>query len=314
VLRIDVHQHLWSEPLVEALARRKKPPFIRRDGRVWALTVNGEASSTIDVVGDDVATRGALVHLDGLDVAVLSLSAVLGVEALPGDEAGDVIEAYESGIEELPNTFGAWASLPLREATDADAEDALDRFYAGLCIPAGAIATPDRLERIAPILAAAERRAAPVFVHPGPDPFAPGSSAAAGPSWFPALTTYIASMNAAWHAFAAIGRKLLPHLRVVFAMLAGGAPFHLERLVARGGSANRAFDRNLYYETSSYGGRAIDGMVRAVGIDQLLHGSDRPVVAPPPPPGPLGDAAWAAMTRANPARLFATRPESAVVA
>jgi hypothetical protein len=103
-------------------------------------------------------------------------------------------------------------------------------------------------------------------------------------------------------------------LRVVFAMLAGGAPLHLERLAARGGPAARAFDRNLFYDTSSYGSRAIDAMVRVVGIDQLVHGSDRPVVAPPPAPGPLGVAAWEAMTRSNPARLFSTSTRRLVTA
>ena len=128
------------------------------------------------------------------------------------------------------------------------------------------------------------------------------------------MTAYIASMNAAWHTFVARGRKLFPELRVVFAMLAGGAPLHVERLAARGGPAARAYDRNLFYDTSSYGARAIDAMVRVVGIDQLLHGSDRPVVAPPAAPGPLGAAAWDAMTRANPARLFATRTRRLVTA
>src|SRR3954467_7389393 len=74
MLRTDIHQHLWSEPLIEALAGRKRPPFIRRRGHVWELTAPGELASTIDVVGDVIATRGALVHLDGLDLALLSLS------------------------------------------------------------------------------------------------------------------------------------------------------------------------------------------------------------------------------------------------
>jgi 6-methylsalicylate decarboxylase len=313
VLRVDVHQHLWSVPLVEALARRTSPPCIQRSGRVWELTAPGEARCTIDVIGDGTATRGALVHLDGLDVALLSLSAVLGVEGLPGDEAAAVIEGYEAGIDALPNSFGAWAAVPLREARPEDVERVLGQSYAGLCIPAGAIATPADLERMAPLLRVAEHRAAPVFVHPGPDPFALGGITR-GPAWFPALTTYVASMNAAWHSFVAVGRTLLPELRVVFAMLAGGAPLHLERLAARGGPGARAFDRNLFYDTSSYGSRAIDAMVRVVGIDQLVHGSDRPVVSPPAPPGPLGAAAWEAMTRANPARMFATTAREAVAA
>jgi hypothetical protein len=111
-------------------------------------------------------------------------------------------------------------------------------------------------------------------------------------------------MHAAWHAFAVRGRTAHPALKVVFAMLAGGAPLHHERLAARGGPGGREVDRGLFYETSSYGGRMLDAMVRVVGIDQLVHGSDRPVVAPPIGPGPLGEAAWEAMTRANPGRLL----------
>jgi 6-methylsalicylate decarboxylase len=309
MLRVDVHQHLWSDGLVEALAARSQPPYIRQTGRVWELVVASEGRSRIDVAGDDADGRGALVHLDGLDVAMLSLSAVLGVEGLPGDEAQTVIDAYHDGLDELPGSFIGWGALPLREAEPADVDRVLDRGYPGICIPAGAIATPAGLERLGPVLEQIERRAAPLFVHPGPDPFGETAETIAGPSWFAALTSYVASMNAAWHSFAAVGRSRLPSLRIVFAMLAGGAPLHLERLIARGGPAARALDRDIYYETSSYGSRAIDAMVRVVGIDQLVHGSDRPVVAPPPAPGPLGDAAWAAMTRWNPARLLPTRNE-----
>src|SRR3954452_17942349 len=219
MLRTDVHQHLWSEPLVGALARRSRPPFIRRSGHVWELSVPGEAPSTIDVVGDAVATRGALVHLDGLDLAILSLSAVLGVEGLVRDEAADVIAGYETGVAELPTSFAAWGAVPLRDADPSDAARVLDAGFAGLSIPAGAIATPSGLERVGPLLEVAQRRAAPGFVHPGRDPFAPQEPVGGDdPSWFPALTTYMAQMNAAWHAFTAVGRKLLPDLRVVFAM------------------------------------------------------------------------------------------------
>jgi predicted TIM-barrel fold metal-dependent hydrolase len=255
------------------------------------------------------------VHLDGLDIAFLSLSAALGVEGLVRAEAEAVLEGYEAGIADLPGSFAAWGALPLRDALPADAERVLERGFAGLCIPSEAIATPARLERVGPLLEVAQRWSAPVFIHPGPDPFTaqrpPGGTE---PSWFPALTSYVASMNAAWHSFVAAGRKLLPELRVVFAMLAGGAPLHVERLLARGGPGARAFDRNLYYDTSSYGERAIDAMARVVGIEQLVHGSDRPVVAPPPPPGPLGAAAWESMTRTNPARVFTTRSRTEIAA
>src|SRR4051812_38451228 len=103
MLRVDVHQPLWSEPLVEALARRSRPPFIRRSGHVWELTIPGEPRSTIDVVGDEVAAREALLNLDGLDIAFLSLSAALGVEGLVRDEAEAVIDGYEAGVGDLPD-------------------------------------------------------------------------------------------------------------------------------------------------------------------------------------------------------------------
>ena len=73
-------------------------------------------------------------------------------------------------------------------------------------------------------------------------------------------------------------------------MLAGGAPLHAERLGARGGPAGRSTTRNLFYDTSSFGARALDAIVRAVGIDQLVYGSDRPVIEPPSPEL-LGEAA-----------------------
>ncbi len=310
MLRIDVHQHLWSEPLVEALAARREPPYVSRHGRVWELHLASEAPCTIDIDGDAVNTREALVHLDGLDVAMISLSTVLGTEGLPGDEAQPLLDAYHDSLGELPRSFAGWGAVPWREASAEDLDQVLARGYAGVSIPAGALASPAGLERVGPLLEQLQSRAAALFVHPGPDPFGSPDVFADGPSWFPAMTSYVASMNAAWHSFVVAGRKQLPELRVVFAMLAGLAPLHLERLAARGGPARRAYDTGIFYDTSSYGVRAIDSMVRVVGIDQLLHGSDRPVVAPPAAPGPLGAAAWEAITRTNPAQLFGARRQA----
>jgi NADPH-dependent ferric siderophore reductase len=116
------------------------------------------------------------------------------------------------------------------------------------------------------------------------------------------MTRYVASMNAAWHAFAVAGRPAHPTLRVCFAMLAGLAPLHGERLVARGGRP--VADRLTFVDTSSYGPRAVDAVIRELGVDVLVHGSDLPVVA-----GrelALGDAVRAALRERNPARLLST--------
>ena len=119
------------------------------------------------------------------------------------------------------------------------------------------------------------------------------------------MTSYVAEMSAAWHAWAAWGRGEHPRLPVLFAMLAGLAPLHAERLAARGGPADAVHDPLTAFDTSSYGHRALDAMLRAVGVDRLLYGSDRPVVAPPRQLGALGAAAEHAIAVVNPERFLA---------
>src|SRR5258707_674726 len=107
-MRIDVHQHLWSEPLVAALAQRRSAPCLRRDGQSWRLSPPAEPACAIDVAGDDPERRAGLLALDGMDGALVSLSTALGAEALPPDEAERLLDAYLDGIDGLPAQFRAW--------------------------------------------------------------------------------------------------------------------------------------------------------------------------------------------------------------
>jgi hypothetical protein len=305
-MAIDIHQHLWSESVLGELARRRRAPRVRRhDGR-WLLEIPGEPPSPVDIAGDDVVRRAELVHLDGMNRALVALSSALSVECLPPDEALALLNPSHEALAALPREFGAWASVPLRDAELCATvlSEALDRAFCGLVLPAGAARTRAGLERCAPLLALLERRDVPLFVHPGPDPWQPAAGATDDPPWWTAMTAYIDAMAAAWHAFVAFGRPLYPLLRMVFALLAGGAPLHIERLAARGGPVAGAHDLRLFYDTSSYGVQAIDAMIRIVGIDQLVHGSDRTMVAPLLGPGAVGGAAWRALTCTNPARLL----------
>ena len=293
--RLDTHQHLWTEPVLAALAARSERPRVRRRDGDWLLELPGEPDYLIDREANDPRTRARLVEQDGVDLALVAPSSPAGIEALPA-----VVEAYVSGAGDLPDGFGAWGAVALADADPARIDAQLDAGLVGLTLPASAIADPHAIERCGPLLERLERRDAPLFVHPGPAPVAGGA-----PVWWGAMTSYVAQMNAAWHAFLAHGRGLFPSLRVAFAMLAGLAPLHGERLRSRGGPANRTFDENVFYDTSSYGPRAIDAMVRAVGIDQLVYGSDRPLAEPLR--CPLGEAARHATLVVNPARLLGRR-------
>ena len=207
----------------------------------------------------------------------------------------DLLDDFHTGVLELGAPFELWGSLVLRDPSAARVDALLDAGAVGLSLPAGALGGPAGIERLGPALEALSAREAPLFVHPGP--------AAGSPAWFPALTAYVAEMSAAWHAWAQWGRPAHPTLRVVFAMLAGLAPLHAERLAARGGPSEAVHDPLTFFDTSSYGPRAIDAMLRVVGVDRLLYGSDRPVIEPVALAA-LGAAAEHAITVTNPERLI----------
>ena len=70
-----------------------------------------------------------------------------------------------------------------------------------------------------------------LFVHPGP----PGAPATDAPPWWTAVVDYTTQMQAAYFAWLDHGVGQHRDLNVVFAVLAGGGPFQLERLRSRGG-------------------------------------------------------------------------------
>jgi predicted TIM-barrel fold metal-dependent hydrolase len=305
--RTDIHQHLWPEALVAALTWRREAPLIRRSNRGWLLRLRDEPEHSFDPADHDPEARVALLRRDGLQRALVCISSPLGIEGLARDEAEPLLEAHNAELLALGEPFGVWGAVSLRPPDPEQADALLDAGAVGISLPAGALSGPAGMDHCAGLLERLERRDAPLLVHPGPDPWragrAQGYAEDGTPAWWPAMTRYVADMNAAWHAFVAFGRPRHPGLRVVFAMLAGGAPLHAERLAARGGPSGGVADNRIYYDTSSYGPRTIDALARCVGIDQLVYGSDRPVVDVPSST-PLGPAARAAMVSSNVARLL----------
>jgi predicted TIM-barrel fold metal-dependent hydrolase len=307
-MRIDVHQHLLTEPLIDALAARERPPRVRRgpDGG-WVLELAGDPAHQIAAAETDVDARAARVEEDGVDRALVCMSTVFGIESLPRAEAQPLLDAYTEGVQDLPSEFGHWATACVADPQPDELDQRLeDPAAVGLALPASALSGADELDHLAPLLERLERLDAPLLVHPGPAPGfqteTPPPPRPTTPAWWPALTRYVYEMHAAWFAFIAFGRAHHPDLRVVFVMLGGLAPLHLERLAARGGPAQDVIDRGVFFDTSSYGPQAIDAMVRALGVDQLVYGSDRPFAEPRR--WTLGDAARHATLVTNPARLI----------
>lgn len=299
MLAVDLHQHLWPAPLVELLRRRTRTPYLRD----WQLVTDGEPAYEIRPRDHEVGSRIEQDHRAGIGLACVSLSAPLGIESLPRDEAGALIEAWHAGVQELPDHFAAWASVPAIEPDLRALTGLLAGSFVGVQLPATSLVSPAGWEALGDVLRVAELAGTPVLVHPGPTP--PSASV---PGWWAPVVAYVAQLQAAWWAWHAYGgRRQFPLLRVVFAAGAGLAPVHHERLTARGGQLG-AVDPGVFVDTSSYGAQGLDALTRALGIDAIVLGSDRPYAEPLQ--SLLGEAATRAMRVDNPYRALGRHPHS----
>ena len=269
----DVHQHLWPEQLVAALRARSHPPRIEGDELIL-----GEGTFEAELEAHSLEARLALMDAAGIDVAVVSLQPTLACDGIP-----ELVDAYHEGILELVEAAGG----RLRAFAVAECREG----FAGACVPAPAVV--GGVGDLAGELVAARQA---LFVHPGPVPPPPPGS----PPWWPALVDYPAQMQAAYAAWLTSGN---PELRIVFAFLAGGGPFQLERLRARGGEVP---PMAIYYDTASYGPLALRLTGEACGPNCLVFGSDAPVMDARAAVASVEAARVAeAALRENPAALFA---------
>ncbi len=297
-MHVDIHQHIWPDVFVEELRRRSQPP--RLDG--WTLLTSGEPPFEVNPADHDPGRRSAQAAHDGVGLVVMGLSSPLGIEYLAPEDAEPVLDAYHQGVIELGAPFAGWAAACLTEIDGPGLAKQLDRGFVGLQLPATAVCDESGYSRCGPLLHVLAERDLPLFIHPGPAAGTGGGRQA----WWAAVVSYVQQLHAAWFAFRAYGRPAYPRLRVCFTALAGLGPLHGERLAARGGAdplARGVVDPHVFVETSSYGNRAVDSVLRVLGVDMLVFGSDRPYAQPHPDLG-LGEAACHAIRVANPARLL----------
>jgi predicted TIM-barrel fold metal-dependent hydrolase len=196
--------------------------------------------------------------------AVVSLQPTFGVDWIDGGEGEELAAAWERGMLDLAAASGG-RIVPLAARAHAQG-------FAGLCIAAAELLD---LERAGPRLDALAGAGGFLFVHPGTAHVPAGA-----PSWWAAVVDYTAQMQAAYAAWFAAGAARWPNLNVVFAILAGGAPIQLERMESRGVAARAAMLPRVWFDTASYGKRALELAMSTFGVERMLFGSDAPVVDP----------------------------------
>lgn len=258
---VDLHQHLLPAPFIDVLRRRASAPRIV--GAELELT---EGRFAFDASEHDLEARLALLDREGTDVAVLSLQSTLGHDSLPAVERAELVAAWDEGIADVVATSsGRLVAL---------ASGATRPGFVGSCVGSDAFLDPDVLE---PALESVRRDGGFVFVHPSGGPVPHGAA-----SWWGALAIYTAQMQAAYLAWLAHWQDRWPDISIVFAILAGGGPFQLERLDSRGTDVRSVLHRNVFFDTASYGRRALELCVETYGVEQVVYGSDLPVIDPEP--------------------------------
>lgn len=275
------------------LGGRSTPPYLRND-----MLTTGEGSFRVDLESNRLERRLAALDRAGIDVALISLQPTLGIDSLPSADRSSLVAAYHDGIAELV----AASDHRLRSLAAGEFVAGFD----GVCVGASRLVDPGGLDDV---LGPLQHADGILFVHP--DRVSP--PAARAPAWWTAVAEYTADVQAAYLAWVEHEAGRWHELRVVFALLAGGAAFQLERLESRGLDTRRFTSANVYLETSSYGRRSIELSLAAFGVGRIVHGSDYPVIDPERTMSVirgLGDAAFTALCSRNPAALLEERAPS----
>ena len=241
----DFHHHLWPDRFRRRLERRSAPPFLR--GTRLTLPYGG----AFDVDPAAYAPEARLAELDraGLQRAVVSLPPT--TEPTP-----DLVETWHEETLELQAATGG-RIVPLAYAT-------ADPRFAGAIVPAPLLGDAQQL------LTRLAHRHQLAFVHPAP-------AAPSSPGWITGAVGYAQQMLEAYAYWLADGARRWPTLPVVFGLLAGGAAFQLERLLRRGLDPQTIHEGNVWFETSSYGERALELSLQTFGADRHVFGSDAPI-------------------------------------
>jgi hypothetical protein len=283
---IDVHRHLWPEQLVEALRARTAAPCLR-DGTL----VCGGGEWEVDAAAYGLERCLADLDRDGIDIAVVSCPPTLGIELLPAEESGPLIDAYHAGaLEAIAASDGKLRAFAMGRAREG---------FVGASVSASALLG---LDRLAPMLDELAQSESVLFVHPGP-----ADTPSSAPPWWTAVVGYTEQMQAAYLSWLATGVDRWPELHVLFAILAGGAPIQLERLRSRGFDVRRALGANLFLDTASYGRHAFELCLATYGGRALVYGTDAPVIDAKPTLEAIrgfGQAVTDAICSDNPTELF----------
>jgi len=280
---IDVHAHYFPEEYAAFI----EP--LGLGGRMYRSKDEVAPAAPYRFPPENVARRLDAMNEAGVTRQILSIIAAPYLpENKPATEAARLgNDLYAAFCRRNPDRFSFWASLPLPHVDSSIAElrRAVDQLDAvGVTMQCFCLNQTIARSEFAPLYAELNRRHAVVFLHPCQNALCSpligdfGLTVCAG-----------ASMEDAVVAMHLIVEQIpirYPNIRFIVPHFGGLLPMLLNRLDGQMSSAGFAerpsvTARRFFYDTVGWGSKAaLLAAVTAFGPDQLLPGSDWPVLLP----------------------------------
>jgi len=292
---IDMHAHWRPAEVADALrARSREPRILRNEAGVEVLKAPRMGETPVAAAFDDVEFHLARMDKQGVETSVLSL---LGnfcwIESQPADVSGALCRRVNEGLSAIcqkhPGRFAAFAALPLTDMAAASAEFERALGLPGIIgaqLPGNYFLTRKDAEAARPLLQAANRRHAVLFVHHGPRP---GDA-------FPKVggdTDNARRRNGTLDMQASLSSVMVtlcltdvladyPDVTVVVHNLGGNIPYEVERMDHRclldtpdeELPSARFRKAKVYVDCNSFGPRSIEAAVRLYGAERIVCGTD----------------------------------------
>ncbi len=289
---IDTHSHYYGEALFRLLGRRTGVPRVEAEGGDRFMVT---PTSRFALRGGfvDIGARLAWMDAQGIGHQLITFPGALGPEILPIGEAlplvRDVNDELAAVCSSLPERFTALAGLPLADI-DRSVEE-LERACGvlglrGVILPSNYFVSLAKMERLRPVLAAADRLGAHVMIHPGLR-----HDEDATPHRYDDLRVQRASTidlhNGISHAVVTLLYAELdlhfPRMSVQVVNLGGAFPMLVERLdhisATRdpGAKLPSSLVGRMMFDTASLGPRSIEMAVKVLGPERIMLGTDYPI-------------------------------------
>lgn len=292
-MAIDMHFHWGPKGFADALRRRTAKPRIFRGEDGAEYFESGFGANKLPADFDSVEARLAEMDKNGVEHAVLSMSPVTGIEALPLQDSLTLARAYNDAASEVcaahPNRFSAFAILPVGNMSAAvtEFERAMDLLgIIGAVLPGDGFLSEKRAQRFAPLMEVANKRHAVFLVHYGKlpdDPEAPKPDVTDNNRNRFGTLDMQARLSSNMVTFCMTEfLKPYPNVTVMSHNLGGNIPFEIDRMDHRTLCdtpgvelpSKRIKAAPIMVDCNSLSGRAIELAVQVYGAEKIVFGSD----------------------------------------